>query len=104
MQCSTVHGNVCMCMMLSLSLSSVSVASVSFSLSLSLVARVCHFCFAWFQIMNPDFFVSKKVLLQWLLDFFQISYTKVEEAATGKQHNMCTVSASSSSSCVAHPV
>jgi RP/EB family microtubule-associated protein len=37
-------------------------------------------------IMNPNFFVSKRVLLNWLEEFFAIRYSKVEEAATGAIH------------------
>jgi len=34
-------------------------------------------------IMDPAFFVGKAVLLRWVNEFFQVNYTKVEQAATG---------------------
>lgn len=37
-------------------------------------------------IMNPSFFVGKAELLRWVNDFFQLNYTKVEQACTGALH------------------
>lgn len=37
-------------------------------------------------MMNPSNFVSKGELLRWLNDFFEVNYTKVEEACTGAIH------------------